>query len=312
MEDVYVGIDVSKDTLDVCAIPSGEVWQFSNDESGFLKLLETLTPLGPRLLVVEASGGYQVPLVAMVAPRLPLAVVNPRQVRDFAKATGTLAKTDVIDARVLANFGNAVRPEVRPLKDEETRELEAWVTRRRQLLDMLGAERNRRQLSPQAVWPNIDKSIAWLKKQLKDVDKNLDDTVRGSPMWREKDDLLRSVPGVGRVLSATLMAELPELGQLNRKRIAALVGVAPFNRDSGTLRGARTIWGGRAAVRATLYMGALVAVRRNPILKDFYERLRAAGKPPKKALVACMRKLLTILNAMVMNNRPFAPVPLLH
>jgi len=306
MDGTYVGIDVSKATLDVAAMPSGEVWQCSNDETGIKTVLEAVLPLKPLLVVVEATGGYQMPLVAMLAPRLPVAVVNPRQVRDFAKATGKLAKTDVIDAVVLAEFGAAVRPEIRPLKDEETAELEAWVTRRRQLLEMLGAERNRRQQSPRAVWPNIDKSIAWLKKQLEDVDKNLDDTIRRSPVWKEKDDLLRTVPGVGRVLSATLLAELPELGQLDRKRIAALVGLAPFNRDSGTLRGIRTIWGGRASVRATLYMGALVGVRRNPTLKAFYERLVAAGKPKKKALTACMRKLLTILNAMVKDNRPFA------
>lgn len=310
MDGTYVGIDVSKSILDVAAMPSGEVWQCSNDEAGLKKLLEALLPLKPLLVVVEATGGYQMPLVAMLAPRLPVAVVNPRQVRDFAKATGKLAKTDAIDAVVLAEFGAAVRPEVRALKDEETAELEAWVTRRRQLLEMLGAERNRRQQSPKAVWPNIDKSIAWLKKQLEDVDKNLDDTIRRSPVWKEKDDLLRSVPGVGRVVSATLMAELPELGQLDRKRIAALVGLAPFNRDSGTLRGIRTIWGGRASVRATLYMGALVGVRRNPTLKAFYERLVAAGKPKKKALTACMRKLLTILNAMVKDHRPFAAAPL--
>lgn len=310
MDGTYVGIDVSKSILDVAAMPSGEVWQCSNDEAGLKKLLEALLPLKPLLVVVEATGGYQMPLVAMLAPRLPVAVVNPRQVRDFAKATGKLAKTDAIDAVVLAEFGAAVRPEVRAFKDEETAELEAWVTRRRQLLEMLGAERNRRQQSPKAVWPNIDKSIAWLKKQLEDVDKNLDDTIRRSPVWKEKDDLLRSVPGVGRVVSATLMAELPELGQLDRKRIAALVGLAPFNRDSGTLRGIRTIWGGRASVRATLYMGALVGVRRNPTLKAFYERLVAAGKPKKKALTACMRKLLTILNAMVKDHRPFAAAPL--
>jgi transposase len=312
MDDTYVGIDVSKAGLDVAVKASVEEWHFTNDEQGFKELQKMLRPLQPRLIVVEASGGYQVALVATLAPEFPVAVVNPRQVRDFARATGKLAKTDALDARVLAEFGAAVRPEVRPLKDAETLELEAWVTRRRQLLEMLGAERNRLQQSQKAVWPHIEKTIAWLKKQLSEVDKNLDDTVRRSSVWREKDDLLRSAPGVGRVLAATLMADLPELGQLDRKRIAALVGLAPFNRDSGTLHGARTIWGGRANVRATLYMGALVAVRRNPIVKVFYERLLGSGKPKKKALVACMRKLLTILNAMVRSNRPFTvPLPAL-
>ena len=254
-------------------------------------------------MVLEASGGLELPLVtALAATSLPVVVVNPRQVRDFARATGRLAKTDSLDAAVLAHFAEAVRPPLRPLRDAETQVLSSLVARRQQVMTMLVAERNRLSSAAMAVRPSIEAHIAWLKQQLDDLDQGLRQALRQSPVWREKDDLLRSVPGIGNQISLTLLAYLPELGTLNRRQIAALVGVAPFNRDSGTLRGKRTVWGGRARVRTALYMGALVASRFNPVIRDFYQRLLSAGKPKKLALTACMRKLLIILNSMTKNG----------
>lgn len=307
MTAVFIGIDVSKGQLDVAERPSGRSWELANDEDGISRLVELAAEVSPTLVVVEASGGYQTAAVAeMVAKRIPVAVVNPRHVRAFANALGLLAKTDAIDARVLAHFGEAVRPEVRPMVDEETVALDGLVARRRQLIGMLVAETNRLGQSLPSLRSGIKKHIKWLQGQIKAVDHDLDDTIRRSSVWREKEDLLRSVPGVGRVLSMTLLAQLPELGALNRKQIAALAGVAPFNHDSGTMKGKRRVWGGRSSVRASLYMAALAAVRFNPWLGAFYKRLLAAGKAKKLALTACMRKLLTLLNAMVKSRRPWA------
>ncbi len=258
------------------------------------------------MVLLEATGGLELPLVAaLAAAALPVVVVNPRQVRDFARATGTLAKTDTLDAGALAHFADAVRPEVRPLKDAETQVLNSLTARRHQVMTMLVSEKNRLGTAIGAVSPRIEAHIAWLEQELSDLDKGLRQTLRRSPVWREKDDLLRTVPGVGEQISLTLLANLPELGTLNRRQIAALVGVAPYNRDSGTLRGKRAVWGGRSRVRAVLYMGALVASRHNPAIRDFYQRLLAAGKPKKVALVASMRKLLVILNGMLKHGSPW-------
>jgi transposase len=307
----FVGIDVSKDHLDVCVRPSGEMSRVKNDEEGIAALAARLLEIVPTLVVLEATGGYEAPVVAAIAvTTMPVAVVNPRQVRDFAKATGQLAKTDAIDAAVLARFAEAVRPEPRPLDEPQTRELQDMLTRRRQLVDMLTAETNRmRACRSDRLRKNIYEHVAWLRRQLKDSDKDLDTKLRETPLWREKEDLLRSVPGVGPVLSRTLIAELPELGTLDRARIAALVGVAPLNRDSGSMRGRRTIWGGRPSVRAPLYMATLAATKHNPVIRVTYERLVAAGKAKKVALVACMRKLLITLNAMIRDNRPWIARP---
>jgi len=303
MSGMYVGVDVAKAELVVAARPSDERWSVANDERGARTLAERLKRDAPALVVLEATGGYELAAVAaLAAAGLPVVVANPRQVRDFARATGQLAKTDRIDAGVLALFAERVRPEVRPLPNEEAQELDAVLTRRRQLLEMLTAERNRLgQVAGRGRRPvkkSLKAHIAFLERELRVADTDLGAMVRASPAWREKDDLLRSVPGVGPVLSLTLLAELPELGRLSRREVAKLAGVAPLARDSGTLRGHRYVRGGRASVRAVLYMAALVATRRNPVIRAFYERLLAAGKPKKLALVACMRKLLTILNAM--------------
>ena len=265
-----------------------------------------LQALTPALVVLEATGGLELELVgALAAAALPVVVVNPRQVRDFARATGRLAKTDALDAAVLAHFGEAVRPPLRALRDAESLALKALLGRRQQLVTMLVAERNRRGAAVAAVRPRIEAHIAWLEQERSELEDELRQTLQRSPVWRERDQLLRSVPGVGEQLSLTLLAELPELGRLNRRAIAALVGVAPFNRDSGRLRGRRTIWGGPARVRAMLYMGALSASRHNPVIRDCYQRLLAAGKPKKLALTACMRKLLVILNAMLKHHTPW-------
>ena len=305
----FVGIDVSKSQLDVAVRPSGETWAVAHDEAGLSALVARLRPLGPTLIVLEATGGLEVALAgALAAATLPVVVVNPRQVRDFARSTGALAKTDRLDAQSLARFAEAVRPEPRPLPDAQAQELSALLQRRRQLVDMLTAEKNRLQAAPRRIRPQIQAHIKWLHRQIRQFDDDLRTLVRSSPLWRDKDDLLRSTPGVGPVLATTLVAALPELGTLTRHQIAALVGVAPLNRDSGTLRGRRTVWGGRAHVRAVLYMGTLVAVRHNPVVAAFYLRLRAAGKVPKVALTACMRKLLTILNAMLKHRTRWAPV----
>jgi transposase len=309
VKPIFVGIDVSKATLDVGVRPAGERESASNDESGIKPLIIRLRELKPVLIVVEATGGLERQLTrALVSAELAVVVVNPRQVRDFAKATGQLAKTDTIDAMVLARFAEAVRPAVRPLPDAALLELQALIGRRRQLTEMIVAERNRLSAASKTVTKRIDAHIRWLEAELGRADKDLDQSIRQSPVWQENEDLLRSVPGIGPVISRTLVAELPELGKLNRKQIAALVGVAPLNRDSGTLRGRRTIWGGRATVRATLYMAALVASRRNAVIRAFYQRLREAGKAPKLALVACMRKLLTILNAMIKHRTSWSEI----
>ncbi len=300
MSSVFVGVDVSKARLDV-ALLSGERWSETNDETGIERIVVRLRELKPERVVLEATGGFEVPLVAALAlVGLPVVVANPRQVRDFARAVGQLAKTDAIDAQVLARFAEAIKPEPRPPIDAATQELAAIVARRRQLVEMVTAESNRRASArSRAIRERIEKHLAWLRKELGDVDRDLRRAVRESPAWREADDLLQSVPGVGPVVSQTLIAELPELGRLDRKAIAALVGVAPLNRDSGTYRGARRVWGGRSKLRPALYMAALVAVRHNPVLRTFHQRLVTRGKAPKVALTACMHKLLTILNAML-------------
>ena len=299
----FVGIDVSKSQLDIAVRPDNKKWSAVNAEADIARLVEKLRELSPQVIVIEATGGMEMPLVASLSQaRMPVVVVNPRQVRDFAKAVGRLAKTDRIDAEILAHFGEAVKPEVRLLKDEDTQTLTALVTRRRQVVEMLTAEKNRLGISPKVVHKDIQKHIDWLQKRLADIDSSLDSAIRNSPAWREKDDLLRSVPGVGQVLSISLITGLPELGTLSRRQIAALVGVAPLNRDSGLFRGKRTVWGGRSQLRSVLYMAALSASRVNPAISTFYRRLIEAGKKPKVALTACMRKLLIILNAMMKNR----------
>ena len=303
---VFVGIDVAKAQLDVAFRPTAEVWAVPNDEAGIATLVVRVQAVPPPLIVLEATGGLEMPVTAaLAAAGLPVVVVNPRQARDFAKATGRLAKTDALDAHGLAHFAEAVRPAPRPLPDTETQALRALVARRRQLLEMLTAEHNRLGSAPRQIRGDIQAHITWLERRVTDLDHDISAAIRASPVWREHDALLQSTPGVGPVLSRTLLADLPELGTLSRQEIAALVGVAPLNRDSGTLRGKRTVWGGRAQVRAVLYMSTLVAVRYNPVLKAFYTRLGRAGKAPKVALTACMRKLLTILNAMLKHRTPW-------
>lgn len=305
---VYVGIDVAQEHLDGAVVPAGEEWRSSHDEEGIAQTVARLRALRPALVVLEATGGMEVMLVAaLAAAGLPVVVVNPRQVRDFAKATGKLAKTDRLDARVLALFAERVRPPVRPLPDAETQTLRALVTRRRQVVEMLVAEKNRRRGAVPAVRGRIERVIVLLEQELRELDDDLGHTLRQSPVWREQEDLLRSVPGVGPTLAVSLLAGLPELGRLTRQQLAALVGVAPLNRDSGTWRGKRTTWGGRATLRPALYMGTLVATRFNPVIQAFYHRLLALGKPKKLALTACMRKLLTILNAMIKHGTPWNP-----
>ena len=309
---VFVGIDVSKAQLDVAMRPDGR-FSVVHNESGMAELVTQLQAIRPTLIVLEATGGMELPLTSALAlAGLPVVVINPRQVRDFAKATGQLAKTDAIDAQVLAHFAEVIRPEPRPLPDEQTHALAALVARRQQLIEMLTAEKNRLASARTSVRKNLRAHIAWLERALRQADTDLADTIRQSPVWREKDELLRSVPGIGPVLTSTLLANLPELGTLTHKQIAALVGVAPLNRDSGTLRGRRTVWGGRAHVRTALYMGAIVAARFNPVIRAFYQRLCAAGKAKKVALVACMRKLLTILNAMLKHRTPWSPTLVPH
>jgi transposase len=303
---VFVGIDVAKARLDIALRPTGERWAVTNDDAGIAVLVPRLQQIAPQLIVLEATGSYQRAVVAaLAAAGLPVAVVNPRHARDFAKATGQLAKTDALDARALAHFAEAVRPMPRPLPDTQADELRALLARRRQLVTMRTAEQNRLGSAPPRLQPDIQAHITWLNTRLTTLDDDLDTTLRASPVWQEREELLRSVPGIGPVCARTLLLDLPELGTLSRQRLAALVGVAPLNRDSGTLRGSRTTWGGRAHVRTTLYMSTLVAVRYNPVLKRFYERLCAAGKAKKVALTACMRKLLTILNAMVKHQKPW-------
>lgn len=302
-EERFVGIDVSKASLEVAIRPGGERWSTANDEREMPSLVQRLRQIGPTLIVVEATGGLQTLVVAeLTTAGLPVAVVNPRQARDFAKATGRLAKTDPIDAGVLAHFAQAIRPEVRELKDEETQLLTALMSRRRQMVDMLTAEKNRLCVAPKGVRKEIQKHIEWLEARVQLVNRQISDAIKKSPVWREKDQILRSTPGVGPVLSVSLLAGVPELGRLNRQRLAALVGVAPLNRDSGLFKGTRKVWGGRAQVRAVLYMAAVSATRSNPVIRTFYQRLIAAGKKPKVAITACMRRLLSILNVMIKNG----------
>jgi transposase len=307
MEQMFIGIDVAKDQLDVHVRPSGEAFAVARDGEGLAELTARLAALSPVLVVLEATGGFEVTVAAALASAgLPLAVVNPRQIRDFARATGKLAKTDALDAAAIAHFAEAIRPEPRPVPSEQALLLGELVTRRRQVIEMMVAERNRRhRLTSKRLVKSVDRLLTALQKELSDLEQEIDDNIRGTPAWRENDDLLKSVPGVGDATARTMLADLPELGTLDRKKIAALVGVAPLNRDSGTMRGRRSVWGGRASVRAALYMAALAASRFNPVIAAYYQRLRAAGKPAKVALVACMRKLLTILNAIVRDRRPW-------
>jgi transposase len=312
-KQMNVGVDVSKRELVVAARPSGERFIVENNDSGVSKLIQRMKQMKPERIVFEASGGYEVAAVAALARAdLPVIVANARQVRQFAQAVGRLAKTDGIDADVIAQFGEAVKPVQRALPNDAQRELEALVTRRRQLVDMRTGELNRRKAAPSILHSSIDTVIAFLSEQIDKNDKDLELMVRSSPLWREDDDLLQSVPGVGKVLAVTLTALLPELGRLNRKQIAALVGVAPLNNDSGDRTGKRSIWGGRAPVRHVLYMATMVACRFNPTLRSFYERLIERGKPPLVACVAAMRKLLTILNAMLRARRAWAAPPQLQ
>lgn len=306
-----IGIDVSQATLDVAVYPTGAHWATSNDELGIGELVERVRALAPMLIVLEASGGYETPVLARLASAgLPVVAVNPRQVRDFARSTGQLAKTDTLDAQVLARFAAVVQPELRPLPDAATRELSALLTRRRQLVEMRTAESNRLGRALDAVRPEIREHLRYLDKRIRELDRELHDRLRGSPAWRAKDDLLRSIPGVGPVLSTTLLAEVPELGTLGHKQLAALIGVAPLNRDSGRWRGRRSIWGGRAHVRAVLYMAAATAARHNPACRALYERLTQAGKAPQVAIVACMHKLLRICNAIIRQNTAWGYQPL--
>jgi transposase len=296
----FVGVDVAKDSMEVMVHESKEHWTYANDESGLAKLVTKMKKLSPNLIVLEATGGYEITIAAELQSNgLPVAVINPRHIRDFARSVGILAKTDILDARVIARFAATVQPTARVLPESETRELGAILMRRRQIITMLTAEKNRLHQANQTVKERIQSHITWLKQELDDINKALKQTVQDNPEWKEKDEIIQSVPGVGPNLSFTLLADFPELGSLNRKQTAALVGVAPFNRDSGTLRGKRSIWGGRDIVRTATYMSTFVAIRFNPLLKSFFERLIAGGKPFKVAIVACMRKLLCILNAML-------------
>ena len=306
----FVGIDISKDHLDVHVRPTGDSFRVRYDDAGLVTLVEHLRPLAPVVLVLEATGGYEVTVAATLASAaLPVAVVNPRQVRDFARATGQLAKTDTLDARVLALFAEAVRPAARPVPDAQAAALGELIARRRQLVDMLGAEHNRRRLlRDRRLQRHLEAHIAWLEEALRRLDHDLTTLIRSTPVWRETDDLLRSVPGIGPVTAGTLIADLPELGRLDRRRIAALAGLAPIARDSGAFRGRRMIMGGRAHIRRVLYMATLTAITHNPVIRAFHQRLVAAGRPGKVvALTAAMRKLLTILNAMLRDRRPWHP-----
>lgn len=306
MQKDFIGIDVSKDSLDVAAYTSNKRHQFTNNDSGILQLIQMLNESEPALVVMEATGGYETPSAyALQKAGIPCAILNPREVRNFARATKKLAKTDSIDAQVLAHFAAVIKPEPRPVSDEMAEELESILARRRQIIVMLTAEKNRLHTAGKPVREEISEHIAYLEKKLADIESKLDGKIQESPVQKIKDELLRSVPGVGPNLSVTLLVDLPELGTLNRKQIAALVGVAPLNHDSGVFRGKRRVWGGRGQVRSALYMATLSAVRYNPVIKEFYTRLCQIGKAKKVALVACMRKLLLILNSMLKHRRPW-------
>jgi transposase len=305
---VFVGIDVAKDQLVVAVRPSGARWSVDQTEAGWQALATRLRGLGPALVLLEATGGLELPVASVLgAADLPVAIVNPRQVRDFAKARGTLAKTDAVDAHVLAHFADAIRPAPRPIPDAATQTLAALVTRRRQLVEMLTAEQNRLGSAPRALRPELQAHIRWLQRRLDTLNTELRAVIRASPLWRAQDDLLQSTPGVGDVLTTTLLGGLPELGTLSRRAIGALVGVVPWACESGRGGRPRRCWGGRAEIRPVLYMATLAAIRCNPVIRAFYQRLLAKGKLKKVALVACMRKLLTILNAMVKHQTPWAP-----
>lgn len=308
MNKQVAGIDVSKATLDVALSSGAEVTQFTNDAEGIDGMVKKLKSAEVDLAVMEATGGYETAVAtALVGAGFRVAVVNPRQVRDFAKASGRLAKNDRIDAQVIVAFGLAIEPEIVRLPDEDARELEALLVRRRQLVAMRVQEVNRLGLMQGAMRKNIKAHVEWLEQQIDRLDIDLTAGLRSSPAWRAKDELLRSFKGIGPVSSRTLIIQLPELGQLDRRAITALVGLAPFNRDSGVMRGRRSIYGGRSHVRSVLYMAATTAIRSNPVIRDFYQRLKARGKPHKVAMVACMRKMLTILNAMVRQSTPWTP-----
>lgn len=302
----FAGIDVAKASLDLAERPAGTHARHANDAAGIAAICARLREQSPTLVVLEATGGLEVPLAAALAVAgLPVAEVNPRQVRDFAKAVGQLAKTDALDAHLLARFAEVVRPEPRPLPDADAQNLSAVLARRQQVIAILVAEQQRLPTTTAILRPRVEAHIAWLRQERDELDRELRRQIRASPAWREDDDLLQSVPGIGPVLATTLIAELPELGRLNRKQIAALVGVAPLNCESGIVRGRRIIWGGRARVRAALWMGTLVAVQRNPAIRAFYDRLVDARKPKKVALTACMHKLLLVLNALLRQRIPW-------
>jgi transposase len=307
-EEIFVGIDVAKRQLDLAVWQPEYLRQYGNNEAGIGEVVTELSALAPTLIVVEASGGWEQSLVAELAfAELPVAVVNPTRVRNFAKATGQWAKTDKLDALMLARFAQAIRPEVRPLRSEQQAYLDALVSRRRQVVNMVTAEKNRRSTTHGVLGQRLEEHIAWLQDEIQSLEEEMKRFIQANPLWQEKEALLQSVPGVGKVTAFTLLAELPELGTLNRQKIAALVGVAPFNSDSGRRQGKRRIFGGRAGVRGALYMAALVGTQSNPVIKTFYERLLARGKGKKVALAACMRKLLVILNAMVRDQKPWNP-----
>lgn len=305
-----VGLDVAKAAIDVAVRPPLRAsWRVAYDEAGLVGLVDALRALDPRLIVLEATGGYEARVASALAlAGLPVAIVNPRQVRDFAKAVGTLAKTDRLDAGILAHFAEAVRPTPRPLPDDAHADLTALVVRRRQLLEMLTAERNRRHTARPTLHASLDAHIAWLEAQLRDTDDDLQQRIEASPLWRLNDQLLRSVPGIGPATARVLLTELPELGRLSHGQISKLVGVAPLNRDSGQRTGPRQIWGGRAPIRQALYMPTVVAARHNPVIRAFYRRLRDNGKPRKVALIAAMHKLVIILNAMLKQQQAWKPL----
>ena len=298
----FVGIDVSKSELEIWIRPTNKSLTFANTEDGIALMIEHLKTLSPSLIVLEATGGYEMAAVnAMASKKLPVVAINARQIRDFAKSTGKLAKTDRIDAQVIAHFAEVVRPPLRPLKDEQTQRLQALNTRRRQIVKMITAEQNRLHQAPKWTAKTIKSHISWLNKELKKIDKEISNLIKGSPIWRQKDAILQSFKGVGPITSSKVLSSLPELGTLSSKKISALVGVAPLNRDSGKFRGTRGVWGGRRDVRAVLYMAALSASRSNPVIREFYTRLIQAGKPHKVAMTACMRKMIVILNSMLKN-----------
>jgi transposase len=308
----WIGIDVAKAWLDVASTEGTAVRRFANEADGIAAVVTELTARAPQLIVLEATGGHETALAAALSVAgLAVAVVNPRQVRDFARATGQLAKSDALDARILALFGQRMQPPARPLPEATAQDLAALLARRRQLLEMRTAEANRRPTLTARLRPALDAHVTWLSQQIADLDRELERTLRESPVWREKEDLLRSIPGIGPVVARTLLAELPELGTLDRQQVAALAGVAPLNQDSGQRQGKRRIWGGRAPVRAALYMAVVTAIRCNPVIRPFYQRLTEAGKPVKVAMVACMRKLLTMANAMLRDGVGWSPDALL-